>query len=108
MTDATCRYCSHPTARHNEYGCGLKDGHDVYCDCGWDPERQARLVSGFPDKLLELWEEACEIEADLGISPDEFAAWSGATKDLLIGLGMEWDSDSGEGGGYVFVPKEKR
>ena len=44
------------------------------------------------DGLLALWNRARDLEALLP-QPD-FTAWSGATKDLLIALGMEWDARS--------------
>jgi hypothetical protein len=61
--------------------------------------RVQQLRLRFARELLALWERASDdgIEAQ----PD-FAAWSGATKDLLLGLGMEWDTASAA---YVFRRK---
>jgi len=44
------------------------------------------------ESLLALWDRAHDLKALLP-EPD-FTAWSGATKDLLIALGLEWDAAS--------------
>jgi len=42
-------------------------------------------------RLLDAWQAACEAPAgSLRVSPEEFSAWSGATKDILIANGLEW------------------
>lgn len=99
----SCPECPHSDGRHGIGGCGYKNGNDIYCDCTWDPGRYARTVAEFPAKLLELWDTACEIASDLRSTPEDFAAWSGATKDVLIALGMHWDNKRGR---YVLTPKE--
>jgi hypothetical protein len=43
----------------------------------------------FATALLSLWHEAHKI----GLPVEDFERWSGATKDLLIALGLEWDSE---------------
>lgn len=49
-----------------------------------------RVRAVFAAALLALFHRAHEIEAML---PADFFRWSGATKDLLIDLGLEWDAD---------------
>lgn len=67
----------------------------------------AEGISNLRQRLLHLWDEAHEsIKKAAGQSgmEEEFATWSGATKDFLMFLGLEWD---GELERYVFVDKEK-
>jgi hypothetical protein len=40
--------------------------------------------------LLDLWHGAHDLT---GLPQEDFAAWSGATKDLLLKLGLEWSVD---------------
>ncbi|MBI4021438.1 MAG: hypothetical protein HY369_04280 [Candidatus Aenigmarchaeota archaeon] len=47
----------------------------------------------FGRRLLALWERA----QDLPLPVQDFAVWSGASKDLLLALGMRWDGER-----YVF------
>lgn len=45
----------------------------------------------FARELLDLWSKAHE---DLPLmTTEDFTRWSGATKDLLLGLGLEWDPE---------------
>ena len=46
----------------------------------------------FRRALLKLWTEAHEIH-DASEARD-FVAWSGATKDLLLEMGMQWSVDT--------------
>lgn len=46
----------------------------------------------FAERLLHLWDDAHDNDALL--NDRYFAAWSGATKDLLLGLGLEWDQET--------------
>lgn len=43
----------------------------------------------FAEQLLALWSAAHETQPD--VPPADFAAWSGATKDLLLALGLRWN-----------------
>lgn len=55
----------------------------------------------FRAELRDVWQRACEAfdgKAPRGLAVD-FSNWSGATKDLLMGLGMHWGGDDK---GYVF------
>lgn len=45
---------------------------------------------GFAERLLAIWEEAQGVALD----PRYFPDWSGATKDLLMVLGLTWDNDA--------------
>lgn len=54
-------------------------------------DKQVR--DAFARKLLALWDRAHEIDAKLP-QPD-FTAWTGATKNLLLALGVEWKADRG-------------
>jgi hypothetical protein len=48
----------------------------------------------FPEELLSLWSAACErYEGQTG-APRDFAAWSGATKDLLLGFGLFFNGET--------------
>jgi hypothetical protein len=44
-------------------------------------------TAAFAQELLTLWHRA----HDVVLPAADFATWSGATKDLLIKLGLEWD-----------------
>jgi hypothetical protein len=65
--------------------------------------RKERTLSpeDFRFELRDVWGRACEAfegKAPPGLAVD-FSNWSGATKDLLMGLGMHWGGDDK---GYVF------
>ena len=47
-------------------------------------------------RLLALWGEFNEAPNDAVGVPNDFVAWSGATKDLLLGVGLEWDAAKGD------------
>jgi hypothetical protein len=49
-----------------------------------------RLRAAFARELLAVFDRAYEIDGKL--PQPYFAAWAGATKDLLLALGLEWDS----------------
>jgi hypothetical protein len=51
-----------------------------------------RDPTSFRERLLALWTEAQEIVLD----DRDFPAWDGATKDLLLGLGLAWDPKADE------------
>ena len=54
----------------------------------------------FAHRLLPLWKEACgRWETGEDSPPPAFAAWSGATKDVLFGLNMSWNGER-----YVLPP----
>jgi hypothetical protein len=53
-------------------------------------------VAEFRVALLKLWAGAHEFSFGDDVS---FPDWSGATKDLLLDLGMEYDNEKNE---YVF------
>lgn len=63
------------------------------------------IVREFRDRLVALWDKSHEIAEHLPLH--DYAAWSGATKDLLMALGLVWDHDLEE---YVFRfdDKEKK
>lgn len=46
-------------------------------------------TTDFARSLLKLWNDAHELD----IPQIDFATWSGATKDLLLALGLEWQGD---------------
>lgn len=53
-------------------------------------------------ELLAVWTKVSEHESvllDAGVTSTEFADFSGATKDLLLRLGMTWDYGTNT---YVF------
>jgi len=58
-------------------------------------DKRARIA--FASELLALWHRSNEIEL-----PPAFFTWSGATKDLLIAIGMEWNAEEET---YVFRRK---
>jgi hypothetical protein len=58
----------------------------------------------FRDALFSFWTAACERWEGREGQPEGFAAWSGATKDVLLGFGMRWDR-SVDGGVYTFEPE---
>lgn len=58
----------------------------------------AQLMS-WRQRLLDLWHEENEFPELRAYRPDVIA-WDGATKDLLLGLGLEWNEDKGD---YLFV-----
>lgn len=63
------------------------------------PRRPAATAADIPTRLLALWHEANEEMAKAAGQSGfefEFTAWSGATKDLLIALGYEWDEAKGD------------
>lgn len=45
---------------------------------------------GFAERLLAIWSEA----QDVALNHCDFPAWDGATKDMLLGLGLEWDGEN--------------
>jgi hypothetical protein len=48
-------------------------------------------------QILNAWRDACErFDARPGADVPGFAEWSGATKDLLLDLGLEWDAEHDE------------
>ena len=53
----------------------------------------------FRARLFALWTEACESWEGSGDAPPAFAEWSGASKDVLLGLNMFWKDDR-----YTFPP----
>ena len=57
-----------------------------------------RIRAQFARDLFALWSRAHD-ELDSKLPQPDFTAWAGATKDLLIALGMEWSADRDE---YVF------
>lgn len=47
----------------------------------------------FRDRLFRLWNKFCECAYDHpDDAPKDFHLWDGTTKDLLMGLGMRYDS----------------
>ena len=54
----------------------------------------------FRENLLALWHAAQDLEFDKRTAEEDFPAWSGATKDLLLVLGLEWDQEKDD---YTFV-----
>jgi len=56
-------------------------------------------VTDFRKNLLEIWDRAHDLMNDLPCTAEEFSTWSGATKDILTSMGMEWDVKIEE---YVF------
>jgi len=58
-------------------------------------DKRARAV--FARELRALWHRANEIEL-----PSAFCTWSGATTDLLVAIGMEWNVEEET---YVFRRK---
>jgi hypothetical protein len=62
-------------------------------------ELEERLSLRFRDALFDLWQRAHDDFHVVTPNAAEFAAWSGATKDLLMGFGMRWDSEKDD---YTF------
>jgi hypothetical protein len=62
----------------------------------------------FRERLLRLWSEAEDVRMNTplwhqeGDLTEDYTAWSGATKDLLMGLGMRWDNEKDD---YTFEPE---
>ena len=57
----------------------------------------------FRDRLLALWHEWSDSNDNRELNQEDFASWDGATKDLLMSMGMEWDNSKNT---YVFVNRE--
>lgn len=54
----------------------------------------------FAERLLALWNEASDPVDGLLDAPKGFSDWSGATKDVLIDLGLQWDGED-----YLIAPE---
>jgi len=70
--------------------------------------RSSMIRRQIASELLGLWSRASEEQrhpTDAGWPEPAFTAWSGATKDLLIALGLEWDP---EGEKYVLKKRTVR
>ena len=48
-------------------------------------------MSLFRELLLALWNESACWDWP---NKEKYAAWSGATKDLLFDLGLDWDAEN--------------
>ena len=83
-----------------------RDGDDAWHAAG-HIEELVRQQKPLRERLLALWDEAHEEllkAAGQSGMEEEFAAWSGATKDFLMFLGLDWDNEKDR---YVFVDKEQ-
>jgi hypothetical protein len=62
---------------------------------GTNDKQRTNEERAFAKVLLALWNEASDLYAAKE-QPRDYAAWSGATKDLLLEFGMTWNGEEYE------------